>query len=187
MIRRSDFPEFFRIRAFPLENHFTFPLFVRFGHLIDFLNAHGGHNFTIAHKCDFFTGFYFVGFFCRNIKSYRHRPKSSICQGHFFANTFPVRLSHETIQRRKTAYAHHNKVALGSRRNINFGQFFGFLLFLFKSLAFQKAADQTLAAMWGYQFGHSEIPPFKFSTVAGAFRKYSRNTLPKTGIGTKTS
>ena len=157
MVIGGHFPELFGVRAFALEDQFAFPLFVGFGHLVDFFHLHGRHDFALADEGHFLADFKVLGVFSGDVEGHRHGPEGTVGEQHFFAHAFPVGFVHEAGQGRKTANAHHDQVALGTGRNLDLLQAGGLFLFIFQSLAFQQATHQAFAAMRGYQFGHREI------------------------------
>ena len=157
VVAGGHFPKLFGVRAGAFEHQLAFPLFVGLGHLVDFLDLHGGHNLALADQGHFLTGFQALGISGGDVQGHRNGPEGAVGKRHFFANALPVGLVHEAFEGRKAANAHHDQVALGARRNFDLLQASGFFLFVFQGLAFQKATDQALAAMRSYQFGHREI------------------------------
>ena len=67
-----------------------------------------------------------------------NRPEQTTCRFVAIANTSPIGMRHEAIQRSKTANTHHDQVAGLAGRHFDLGQRLGASLFCFTSGAFKQ-------------------------------------------------
>ena len=116
VVAGGHFPKLFGVRAGAFEHQLAFPLFVGLGHLVDFLDLHGGHNLALADQGHFLTGFQALGISGGDVQGHRNGPEGAVGKRHFFANALPVGLVHEAFEGRKAANAHHDQVALGAEK-----------------------------------------------------------------------
>ena len=134
------------------------PLLVGLGHLVDFLDLHGGvDDAVLGLQGDLLADLdILIG-----VQGHGDGPEGAVGHEEFLAHALPVGLAHETAQRREATDAHHDQVALGAIGNVNGLQAGSLFLLGFQLGAFQQGADQALATMGGNQFRHL-VSPFKF-------------------------
>ena len=157
MVGGSQFPELLGIGAMTLEDFLALVLLVFFGHFVALADLHGSVDFAVADEGNFLSGLDILGIFSGDVHGDRNGPEGAVGEEHVVADALPVGLVHEAIERREAADAHHDEVALGAGRNFNLFQAFGLLKLVFKSFAFEQAADEAFSTMRGHELGHNQF------------------------------